>query len=741
MSLLEQLARKRLEKSKGPSNTIQSQNTSKGASLLERLHKSREAKGNYAASKKKDLKTLLAKDKIKKNDGTSGQHAFSLSLKLSPLKKSNSDLDKKGKLAASESAESQSPAKGRPSNVDTNLQDSWDVINEVNYYCSLKGNVRTNKSNDFAFTNFIISDKLKAASTSSSFLCLQKQYDELFTIFQPSTLPKKAHDKAIENFTKPSPDDIIQLAQLNAFNEKLENLNIKSAFNAKKNELIELQTPPTESIDINSYIATHPLNSTCLFFGVTTSGKTTLLGHLLYELNEISISSIRELQKKVNSLSLPASNHFKIILDNTKLERENGFSMCRKIIQIENDLLPPSSSLTLIDTPGNIKYFEKETINSILTFNPDIFTLVIDCDYDSWEKSLDGLNNQIYEVLRIISYLNENSAYKKQLIVLLNKADLISWDKQRLEMIQSELNYLLTETFQWKNTQFQFIPCSGILGSNLNNAENVVSKSKYKSEFDSINDVPEWYEGPTFLSHLYSLMEANMNKIETTLDEPFIGIILQNPILQPTAEHNCVSLKVLIKSGYIQSGQTIEIHTHYEEVCHYGIITKMTKPKLTSSPNTKDYLPIGVHSDILEVFVKIHSTEELTKKQAHIRKNDLVISSRKASISSPYLSNALKLSILPSMKLSIQTHLLNDPVNLGSELILYHDLMCKTVKLVKILGTNATSIISNQSIIVEVEITEPNFALNVINSEYITNYIVLTTTDHKVVAVGDIACR
>ena len=56
-------------------------------------------------------------------------------------------------------------------------------------------------------------------------------------------------------------------------------------------------------------------------------------------------------------------------------------------------------------------------------------------------------------------------------------------------MIQSELNYVLKENFQWTDAEFQFIPCSGLLGSNLNKTENI-TKSKYKSEFDSINYFP-----------------------------------------------------------------------------------------------------------------------------------------------------------------------------------------------------------------------------------------------------------
>lgn len=397
--------------------------------------------------------------------------------------------------------------------------------------------------------------------------------------------------------------------------------------------------------------------------------------------------------------------------------------------------------MTLIDTPGNSEFFNKETINSILTFNSDVFTLVIDCNYDSWEKSLDSPTNKIYEILRIISYLNMNSTYKKQLIVLLNKADLISWDKLRLEMIQSELQYMLTETFQWETTQLQFIPCSGLSGSNLNGANKVATKSKYKSEFDSINDVPEWYEGPTFLSHLYSLMEANMNKIETTLDEPFTGIVLHNPMHPPSAESNYISLKVFIKSGYIQSGQTIEIHTPYEESSYYGIITKMIKPKLTLRSDTKNRSSVGVHSDILEIHVKIHHTNEFTKKQIHIHKNDLIISPRKANTLSPNLPNSLKLLNLRSMTLSIQTCLFSNPIVVDSELVLYHDLIYTTIKLMKIVGTNASSINPNQSLIIEVEIMAPDFALNVISSKYVTNDVVLTSTDHKIVAVGKIACQ
>lgn len=59
----------------------------------------------------------------------------------------------------------------------------------------------------------------------------------------------------------------------------------------------------------------------------------------------------------------------------------------------------------------------------------------------------------------------------------------------------------------------------------------------------------------------------------------------------------------------------------------------------------------------------------------------------------------------------------------------------------KIVGTNASSINPNQSLIIEVEIMAPDFALNVISSKYVTNDVVLTSTDHKIVAVGKIACQ
>ncbi|QHS76185.1 Ski7p [Saccharomyces paradoxus] len=747
MSLLEQLARKRVEKSKGLSNADQSQNTSKSASLLERLHKNRGTKDRNAEIRKKDLKSLLAKDKIKRSDCISDQHTISLSLKLSALKKSNSDLERQEKSVTPESKENEFSTKGKSFGVKLNVEESWDVINEINRYCLLKDDPCVNQADDFALTNFIMNGGKSASSTEillspskSSSLSLKRHYDELLGIFVPSTLPKKSRNVAIENFNRPSPDDIILSAQLNAFNEKLENLNIKSPLKTEKKESINLQTAPTESIDIHSFIATHPLNLTCLFLGATNSGKSTLLGHLLYELNEISIPSMRELQKKSSNLDSIPSNSFKIILDNTKTERMNGFSMFKKIVQIKNNLLPPSSSLTLIDTPGNIQYFDKETVNSILTFDPEVYALVIDCNYDSWEKSLDGPNNQIYKILKVISYLNEISACKKHLIILLNKADLISWDKQRLEMIQSELTYVLTENFQWKEAQFQFIPCSGLLGSNLNNVKKI-TKSKYKSEFDAINDVPEWYEGPTFFSQLYFLMELNMNKIETTLEEPFIGLILQSSVSQPTAETHHVSLKVLIKSGYIQSGQTIEIHTQHEEIHYYGIITRMKKSKLILETNIKNNLTVGVKSDILEILVKIHNTEDLAKKEFHIHKDDLIIHSRKANTLLPNLPNTLKLLSLRLIKLSFQTRALNGRLHLGSELLLYHNLTYSAVKLVKIHGTNDTSINPNQSLIVEVEIMEPNFALKVIDSKYVTNNIFLTSIDHKVIAAGRIICQ
>nr|8QCA_E Chain E, Superkiller protein 7 [Saccharomyces cerevisiae]8QCB_E Chain E, Superkiller protein 7 [Saccharomyces cerevisiae] len=236
MSLLEQLARKRIEKSKGLLSADQSHSTSKSASLLERLHKNRETKDNNAETKRKDLKTLLAKDKVKRSDFTPNQHSVSLSLKLSALKKSNSDLEKQGKSVTLDSKENELPTKRKSPDDKLNLEESWKAIKEMNHYCFLKNDPCINQTDDFAFTNFIIKDKKNSLSTSiplssqnSSFLSLKKHNNELLGIFVPCNLPKTTRKVAIENFNRPSPDDIIQSAQLNAFNEKLENLNIKSA--------------------------------------------------------------------------------------------------------------------------------------------------------------------------------------------------------------------------------------------------------------------------------------------------------------------------------------------------------------------------------------------------------------------------------------------------------------------------------------------------------------------------------
>ncbi|CAI4756534.1 CPA_1a_G0050230.mRNA.1.CDS.1 [Saccharomyces cerevisiae] len=245
MSLLEQLARKRIEKSKGLLSADQSHSTSKSASLLERLHKNRETKDNNAETKRKDLKTLLAKDKVKRSDFTPNQHSVSLSLKLSALKKSNSDLEKQGKSVTLESKENELPNKRKSPDDKLNLEESWKAIKEINHYCFLKNDPCINQTDDFAFTNFIIKDKKNSLSTSiplssqnSSFPSLKKHNNELLGIFVPCNLPKTTRKVAIENFNRPSPDDIIQSAQLNAFNEKLENLNIKSVPKAeKKNQL------------------------------------------------------------------------------------------------------------------------------------------------------------------------------------------------------------------------------------------------------------------------------------------------------------------------------------------------------------------------------------------------------------------------------------------------------------------------------------------------------------------------
>ena len=192
--------------------------------------------------------------------------------------------------------------------------------------------------------------------------------------------------------------------------------------------------------------------------GSVDDGKSTLLGRLLFETNNIYIDQ----KELLNTIGRSDSEFdFSLLLDGLIDEREQGITIdiAFKYFLLNN------KQVTLIDSPGHIE-FTKNMANAA-TFS-DLALILTDVSK--------GLTEQTRRHLEIINLFP--NIYKK--ILVINKMDIVDFSnesyvdlKNQLESFTSEKSILIDE----------IIPISA------KNGDNVTSKSTRTS----------YYKGPTLL--------------------------------------------------------------------------------------------------------------------------------------------------------------------------------------------------------------------------------------------------
>ncbi|MBW2979015.1 translation elongation factor EF-1 subunit alpha [Candidatus Woesearchaeota archaeon] len=269
-----------------------------------------------------------------------------------------------------------------------------------------------------------------------------------------------------------------------------------------------------------------------VFIGHVDHGKSTTVGRLLFEAGDISEQELRKLKEKAEALG-KSGFEFAFVMDHLKEEQERGVTIDLAHKKFETD----KYYFTIIDAPGH-----RDFIKNMITgaSQADAGVLVV---------SSEGIKEQTKEHAFLARTLGVG-----QMIVAINKLDMVNYDQAKYEAIKKEVEALLTQV-GYKPEQVQYIPEAAFPG------DNVTKKSEKMS----------WYNGPTLLQALDQLNEPEKPTdlpLRLPLQDVYsikgIGVVPVGKILTGVMKVGDKIIVVPGREGKGVSGEVKSIEMHHE---------------------------------------------------------------------------------------------------------------------------------------------------------------------------------
>ncbi|MBU0536393.1 MAG: translation elongation factor EF-1 subunit alpha [Nanoarchaeota archaeon] len=216
-------------------------------------------------------------------------------------------------------------------------------------------------------------------------------------------------------------------------------------------------------------MAKNKVHINLVFIGHVDHGKSTTVGRLMFDSGNVDEQAMRKLKEKAQELG-KAGFEFAFVMDNLKEEQERGVTIDLAHKKFETS----KYYFTIIDAPGH-----KDFIKNMITgaSQADAGVLVVAAN--------DGVMAQTKEHVFLSKTLGVN-----QLMVAVNKMDMVKFDQKRFEEVKTEVSNLL-KSVGYKPDQVLFLPVASFPG------DNIAKKSA---------NMP-WYTGPTLLEAMDQLKE------------------------------------------------------------------------------------------------------------------------------------------------------------------------------------------------------------------------------------------
>ncbi|KAG1355152.1 HBS1-like protein [Cocos nucifera] len=257
--------------------------------------------------------------------------------------------------------------------------------------------------------------------------------------------------------------------------------------------------------------------------GHVDSGKSTLSGRLLHLLGRLSKREMHKYEKEAKEMG-KGSFAYAWAMDESAEERERGITMTVAVAYF----VSKKYRIVLLDSPGH-KDFVPNMISGAT--QADAAVLVVDASVGSFEAGMDGYGvGQTREHAQLI-----RSFGVEQIIVAVNKMDMVGYSKERFDFIKLHLISFL-RSCGFKDSSVTWIPISAMENQNLVKAASDVRLSG-------------WYQGPCLLDAIDSLPPP-LRDVSKPLILPICDVIKSPSMGQVAA---CGKLE----TGAIQNGSKV----------------------------------------------------------------------------------------------------------------------------------------------------------------------------------------
>ncbi|MFC6458940.1 GTP-binding protein [Paenibacillus vulneris] len=207
--------------------------------------------------------------------------------------------------------------------------------------------------------------------------------------------------------------------------------------------------------------------------GSVDDGKSTLIGHMLYDAKLLFADQERALELDSRLGSRGGKIDYSLLLDGLLAEREQGITIDVAYRYFTTD----HRSFIVADTPGHEEYTRNMAVGASFA---DLAVILVD--------ATKGVITQTKRHARICSLMGI-----KHLVLAVNKIDLVDFDQKKFNDIKEDF---LQMTAEFQLQSIQVIPVSATEG------DNITKKSQ---------NTP-WYEGLPLLSYLENVDVHNTDE-------------------------------------------------------------------------------------------------------------------------------------------------------------------------------------------------------------------------------------
>ena len=350
-----------------------------------------------------------------------------------------------------------------------------------------------------------------------------------------------------------------------------------------------------------------------VIIGHVDSGKSTMIGHLLYLLNEIDKKEVHKNLKIKQGKGEQAKESlaFAFATDEASDERERGVTIDIAFKSFSTK----TKNILALDAPGHQDFIPNMIAG---TSAADAALLVIDSGLNSFSAGF-YKEGQTKEHALLAKTLGVS-----QLIVAINKLEIFNWKKERYDEIVEILKKYLVEELGFPEKNIKFFPVSGLTGDNL---VKPISSTNAK-----------WYDGPT-LVELIDLLEPPQRAI----DAP-VRFVINDVSKNPVNGHQGINLYGKLETGIISVKS------------EYIILPSGKKETIkTIALNKKkvDFITPGQQAELL------FSINKNAKEEYAIEPGN-ILSSEKFPI-----------ACIKKFKAHIKTYELKTPISLGQKMMFY----------------------------------------------------------------------